>query len=399
MTDWIISQPTKKKRGRKRGFKMPQRVGDGTKAMTGTERSRRHREKRRAENPTKALPPCPRLIPGPLTAQVKTDSFVRRYIDECFPNLKDTVRSCNRRLREQGLIEQKQVHSERVVAMLVGTAVDYRIRGYFCRDLLQSGAVANGFRVLQALPEYRKVTRLNSELEKIETAENIWYKRRPEKISGKLIAAFKKFVSAVKPERRRLRSRSENQLCRYCILFAYLDWIGRAPYANSALEIMVCMGTPNIAKMLSYVDPKIVADVIALSKLFGQRQGELITKFRKASFGGNFAGSGDVGGADFDLLVDGCLIDVKATRKSVITTTNLRQLMGYWLLDYDDSLKICSIAIYLARHGHMEVFDINRDVLEGEKLPAVLRARFQKQIRKLKRIQSGKVPATVPDYH
>lgn len=357
---------------------------NGVRAMTRAEINERGRDRRNAGKAPKILPPCPGLIPGPLTAQVSNDSFVRRYIDSNFPDLKDIVRACNRRLREQGLVEQEEIHKQGVLSMLVGTAIDYRIRACFRCDLHRCDRVAIGLRFLKALPEYRKVTMLGAGLEQIETAENVWYHKRKEKIAAKFITSFRKFTADVRPERRKLAAHSEERLCRYCILFAYLDWIGRAPYANSALEIMVCCATPNIKKMLSYVDPKIATDVIRLSRLFNEHNAELIAKFRKVLIGGTLAGSADVGGADFDLLVDSCLIDVKATRKPSITTTYLRQLIGYWLLDYYDALKIRSFGICLIRHGHTEYFDIRKDLLRGDKSAVELRKKFRTGLRKLK---------------
>lgn len=44
--EWVVSEPTEKKRGRKVGFKMPPKMGlgaDATKALTGAERMKRHR--------------------------------------------------------------------------------------------------------------------------------------------------------------------------------------------------------------------------------------------------------------------------------------------------------------------------------------------------------------------
>lgn len=111
---------------------------------------------------------------------------------------------------------------------------------------------------------------------------------------------------------------------------------------------------------------------------------ELRSTFRKAQIGGTFSGSDDVGGADFDLIVDRCLFDIKATRKAGVTTSYLRQLLGYWLLDYDDQFKISRLGIYLARHGHTEYFDIEKEFLKGTN-PAELRKTFRKEMRKLKR--------------
>ena len=82
-------------------------------------------------------------------------------------------------------------------------------------------------------------------------------------------------------------------------------------------------------------------------------QADLLAASRTVVLGRGLPGSGDVGGADFDLLVDGCLIDVKAT-KDVGSLGGIPwawQLLGYTLLDYEDALKIRSVALYLARQG------------------------------------------------
>jgi len=355
---------------------------NGVRAMTRAEKNKRQRERRNAGKAPKVLPPCPGLLSDPLTAQISNDSFVRRYIDSNFPDIKDIVRACNRRLREQGLAEQRQIQRG-VDPMLVGTAMDYRVRAYFRCDLHRSGAVRTGLALLEALPEYRKVAMLGADLEQVETAKNGWYYKRNENIAAKFVASFRKFTADVRPERRRLTARSEERLCRYCILFANLDWIGRNPYGNSALLNMVCYATPNIKKMLSYVDSRVVADVVHLSRLFYERHAKLIANFSKVSTGGTLTGSFDLK-ADFDLLVDGCLMEIKTTGKAGIATKYLRQLIGYWLLDYDDTLKIRSFGICLTRHGHTEYFDIRKDLLGGGKSPAEVRKKFRTELRKLK---------------
>jgi hypothetical protein len=66
---------------------------NGVRAMTRAEINKRERDRRNAGKAPKVLRPCPGLIPGPLTAQVSNDSFVRRYIDSNFPDLRDIVRA------------------------------------------------------------------------------------------------------------------------------------------------------------------------------------------------------------------------------------------------------------------------------------------------------------------
>lgn len=71
-----------------------------------------------------------------------------------------------------------------------------------------------------------------------------------------------------------------------------------------------------------------------------------------------FQGSKDVGNADADLIVDGCLIDIKASICPKIEAGYLRQLAGYLLLDYDDMLHINSVGIYMARQRLLLKWDV-----------------------------------------
>jgi hypothetical protein len=64
-----------------------------------------------------------------------------------------------------------------------------------------------------------------------------------------------------------------------------------------------------------------------------------------------FAGSVDIGGADADMIVEGCLIDIKASIAAQLKADFLYQLAGYVLLDYNDTYHITSVGIYMARQG------------------------------------------------
>ena len=64
-----------------------------------------------------------------------------------------------------------------------------------------------------------------------------------------------------------------------------------------------------------------------------------------------FEGSQDVGGADADLILDGCLIDIKATVNPRVANLWIYQLLGYVLLDYSGQYQIDEVGFYLARQG------------------------------------------------
>jgi hypothetical protein len=97
-----------------------------------------------------------------------------------------------------------------------------------------------------------------------------------------------------------------------------------------------------------------------------------------------FAGSADIGGADADFLVDGLLLDCKATvTPSRLGDAEIYQLAGYLLLDYGDQYRIDRLGLYLSRQGAAVTWGV-REFLRllgaGEPLP-VLRERLRGRLR------------------
>ncbi|GEP26457.1 hypothetical protein E3O11_12875 [Cryobacterium levicorallinum] len=94
-----------------------------------------------------------------------------------------------------------------------------------------------------------------------------------------------------------------------------------------------------------------------------------------------FAGSRLVGGADADWLVGGVLIDSKAYAELTVPKLRafLRQLLGYVMLDLDDSLHIRTVGVWLPRQGLTRTWELEM-LLGGdpEELLLALRQRFAK---------------------
>lgn len=71
--------------------------------------------------------------------------------------------------------------------------------------------------------------------------------------------------------------------------------------------------------------------------------------------------SRDVGGADADLVLGDLLVEVKVDREAVVERRTVRQLLGYALLaraarrDASHMPEVRRIAVYFARHAHLEV--------------------------------------------
>ena len=104
------------------------------------------------------------------------------------------------------------------------------------------------------------------------------------------------------------------------------------------MQFMQSIRRYGVKRKLATVDDRMVADLVCLSRSFARTNNNLIQGFKSVLVGGTCAGSGDVGGADFDLLIDGCLFDVKTTiNPARYTLDALRQLLGYVLLNNDDA--------------------------------------------------------------
>jgi hypothetical protein len=73
-----------------------------------------------------------------------------------------------------------------------------------------------------------------------------------------------------------------------------------------------------------------------------------------------FAGSGDVGGADADMILGDALIELKVTKtlSAAAIRKALVQLVGYSLLDYQDQFEIRRLGVYFTRQEFMRIWPL-----------------------------------------
>lgn len=91
---------------------------------------------------------------------------------------------------------------------------------------------------------------------------------------------------------------------------------------------------------------KLIRDIQTLLKIARQR-----FRLSAPKFGPTFGtGSLWIGGADADIIDEGCLIDVKCA-KEINATAFVRQVIAYALLDVENEHDLDSVGIYLARQG------------------------------------------------
>ena len=157
-------------------------------------------------------------------------------------------------------------------------------------------------------------------------------------------------LQAIQPIGRRLELAEEQVLARYCFVLGLFEEIYRSHrYLDGPL--LVPVPRKSVDELLSIPEDAWVDDLCALSSLFYDKYSHLLSL--PFTLNPTFVGSGDVGGADAGLIVNGCLIDIKTTIGQKIDAKHLRQLVGYVLLDYDDVRHIESVGIYMARQGRV----------------------------------------------
>ena len=94
------------------------------------------------------------------------------------------------------------------------------------------------------------------------------------------------------------------------------------------------------------LEGKLVADLQALLKIAREK-----LNLSNPKFGPTLGiGSNWIGGADADVIDEGCLIDIKCV-KNVEATAFIRQVIAYALLDVENEHDLDSVGIYLARQG------------------------------------------------
>lgn len=304
-----------------------------------------------------------------LTSHLKqTDSPIGRFLMERFPNTRTITKETNPQLRSADTILPTN-QSAHYPYMTVGMALDYRFRYYFdvpeVRQLLAwQGIQTLAFRWVSEDPGEKGVVTNSEEYRELfawsgYSAESAV----PGPYSWRVLKAFfdglAATVSAIKPVGRCLELDKERILAQYCYVLALLDAVSREGLSESvrAGRLFQPEVKRSFEELLSIPEDEWLADICALSwRFYDTWRDHLSQPF---VLNPTFAGSNDVGGADADLIVDGCLIELKASVKPEIRTEWLRQLAGYLLLDYDDEYKIKALSIYMARQGALFTWPVD----------------------------------------
>jgi hypothetical protein len=201
------------------------------------------------------------------------------------------------------------------------------------------------------------------------------------------LASLDDVVRRIRPVGRRLTRGAEDLLNRYCIVLALQEQIERAGTPLQSSPLFDPESGQTLAELLAIAPDDWLDDLRALSWAAYETLGELLT--HPAILNPTFDGSDDVGGADADLILDDCLVEIKTTLNPRWNRDWLYQLLGYTLLDYSDRYQIRSIGIYLARQTvflRWPLDDLIATVTGGTPTSLdVLRARLREALNREKR--------------
>lgn len=227
--------------------------------------------------------------------------------------------------------------SPTVLADVVGAAFDYRLRFYFPAPPTRELLAARGADSLRRI-------------EGGEAAAEAFYA---------LAAELDSFIEALPTLTTPLEPNAERWLAQVCFALALFE----AHFRDGRSGSRLCEpAATSSASLRSLAPDDAVDDLVALSRVFAATQSALFAS--KCRPNPTFVGSGDVGGADGDIVIDSTLIEIKTTLRRTPEPAWIYQLAGYALLDYEDALGLEEVAFYLARVPAMLTWPLDQFLSE-----------------------------------
>lgn len=162
-----------------------------------------------------------------------------------------------------------------------------------------------------------------------------------------LVRELERVTANARPVRRRLSGDEEVELARCCWLLALFEGLARNRHRKVRSPLHDLPVAPSRAELLALVPSGAIDDLVGL--------GNAIHCTQFTSMGGSqvvlnpmFALSAVIP-ADGDLIVDGVLFEIKATKSLRMERAWAYQLLGYALGDWEDAMGIEAVGFYLAR--------------------------------------------------
>jgi hypothetical protein len=316
-------------------------------------------------------------------------SPISAFMSETFPTTRP-LREDFRRQLEGALTIRPSDAAGPPPHATIGLAIDYRI-GYYIRETFTRKLGAfDGARYMCGVrgrlgdPWSEEVFR--------PVAPHIPFVRYPiPKLASDFFDRLEDLLHRLRPVGRRIAPEDELELCRYCYVLALLDVrlsslirddgiLQRSPLATLAPGATV-------DDLLGLANPEWVKDMARMSWLFYERHANILRQ--KVHVHPNIIQNHGLVGAEPDLLLNGCVVDIKTTVSPELPTLWLYQVLAYVLTDTTDGWHIGGAGFYLARQGRFVRWPLNRllPTVTGSDSVAlpVLREQFSQVLRRVQR--------------
>ena len=169
-------------------------------------------------------------------------------------------------------------------------------------------------------------------------------------------------IGKIAPHRRQPTPEEEREIARFCLALGVFESMERSGqgWPPSFLGAAI---PRNATDFLESIPEPWVRDAAGLAGMFAVSRADW--RGVPATLNPEFAGAPDVRGADGDLIVDGCLWDIKTTIRKNADRKWLDQLLGYILLDYEDEYAIESVGFLFPRQNasvHWPLADLMQEL-------------------------------------
>jgi hypothetical protein len=282
----------------------------------------------RGPNGTVAGRPMVRLN---LTRQLRhRDSPVSRFMAEQLPEVHNLARDYHAHLN--GLprpVQPIDVHRPHWAAL--GHTIDYKLRLSFGGNL--GPGVTNGVEALNGMFRVPGAP--------------------PGASRRALYAAGRQLLTVVDVYLDEPGRWDDEAMTRLCFVASSFESIYRSGGIHSVSTLARARPSTRLADLTAAVPAYVIDDIGSQLRLADEALGAFRDLPRAAKVcGPDFDGSRDIGGADADYILDGLLLDCKATvDPRRLGHEEIYQLAGYLLLDYDDHYGIDRVGLYLSRQG------------------------------------------------
>lgn len=318
-------------------------------------------------------------------------SPIGQFIKQRFAHTINLTKTANQQLRSVQSILPVQADKSYPYGT-IGAAIDYRIRYAFAITPYQRFVAWLGAMVLALKPleSYDDVPIEWDELIGMripfDVSAGVAQGPYPLKLIKAFFASLDDCLDAIQPVGKRLEPEAELTLARYCYLLSLFESAFRSDRYMLG-PLMMPEPKRSVEELFAIPQDICLEDLAALFNRFYEGYQHLLTAPHVLN--PTFAGSNDIGGADADLIVNGCLIDIKTSKSPKIDSMYLYQLAGYLLLDYDDKFHIESLAIYMARQGLLLTWSVPeflRQLTQDENITLTsLRQEFRGKLQVVRR--------------